>query len=66
MHIFDKDVYRAAKLLIDQNGEEAVIVASKRADQFLAEGDRDGQRLWMQIVKAVLELKNTTKPDRLN
>lgn len=66
MYIFDKDVYRAAKLLIDQNGEEAAIMASKRADQCLAEGDRDGQRLWMQIVKAVLELKNTTKPDRLN
>ena len=35
------DIYRSAKLLIDQHGEHAVIEAAMRADELLAPGDLD-------------------------
>jgi hypothetical protein len=37
----DLDIYRAAKLLIDQHGEEATIRAAERADELLETGDID-------------------------
>jgi hypothetical protein len=36
------DVYRAAKRVMDQRGEEAAMFAAGRADQLLEEGDIDG------------------------
>ena len=50
------DVYRSAKLLIDQHGTEAPIEAAMRADELLAAGDLDGQRVWLRILAAVNEL----------
>jgi hypothetical protein len=35
-------LYRAAKLLIDQHGEDALIRAAERADELLEEGDTAG------------------------
>ena len=35
-------IYRSAKLLIDQHGDEALIHAAMRADEFLDRGDLDG------------------------
>jgi hypothetical protein len=35
-------IYRAAKLLIDQHGQEATIRAAERADQLLKAADIDG------------------------
>ena len=40
--ISDPDIFRAAKLVIDQRGEEAAMFAAGRADQRLEEGDLDG------------------------
>ena len=42
--IDDPDIFRAAKLLIDQHGEDAAIRAAQRADALLDEGDLDGCR----------------------
>ncbi len=50
------DIYRSAKLLVDQHGEDAVIEAAMRADKLLAAGDMDGKRVWVRIMKAVEEL----------
>jgi len=36
------DIYRAAKLLIDQHGQEAPIRAAERADELLEAGDTEG------------------------
>ncbi len=38
----DLDIYRSAKLLIDQHGDEAPIHAATQADAMLHKGDLDG------------------------
>ena len=50
------DIYRSAKLLIDQHGPDAELEAARRADQLRDKGDLDGQATWLRIRKAVLEL----------
>ena len=55
----DLDIYRSAKLIIDQHGEDAVLEAAMRADKLLAAGDMDGKRAWVRIMKAVEELQRT-------
>ena len=52
----DLDIYRSAKLLIDQHGDEAPIHAAMRADDLLDRGDLDGAAVWRRIVSAVNEL----------
>ncbi len=38
------DIYRSAKLLVDQHGEDAGLEAAIRADKMLAAGDMVGDR----------------------
>ncbi len=52
----DIDIWRAAKLLVDQHGKDASIVAAQRADGLLDKGDTDGQLIWKRILAAVDEL----------
>ncbi len=52
----DVDIYRSAKLLVDQHGDEAPIHAAMRADELLGTGDVDGRAVWLRILKAVEEL----------
>jgi len=52
----DLDIYRSAKLLIDQHGPDTALEAARRADELRDKGDLDGQRAWMRIREAVLEL----------
>ncbi len=51
----DLDIYRSAKLLIDQHGPDALIEAALKADELLDAGDFDGQAVRPRIGKAVLE-----------
>ncbi len=60
--INERDVWRTAKLMIEQHGVEAPIEAALRADKMLDVGDLDGLAVWKSILKAVLELVNK-KPD---
>ncbi len=53
----DVDIWRAANLLIERHGADAAIIAAQRADEFLAEGDLDGQHIWKLIGNAVRELQ---------
>lgn len=55
--IDDPDIFRGAKLLIDQHGEDAAIRAAQRADAPLDEGDVDGARAWRRILDAIDELQ---------
>jgi hypothetical protein len=41
--IEDPDIYRAAKLLMDQHGEHAALQAAQRADELLEGGDLDAR-----------------------
>ncbi len=50
------DIYRSAKLLIDQHGEDAPIFAAQQADRCLEAGDLDGKAVWMRVIGAIKEL----------
>ena len=58
----DIDIWRAAKRLIDQHGEDAAFVAAQRADAMLDAGDLDGLATWKRILKAIGELSRGKKP----
>ena len=58
------DIYRAAKLYIDQHGNDAAIQAAMRADALLDTGDMDGAVTWRKIIKAI-EVMQATGPDDL-
>ena len=58
----DLDIYRTAKLLVDQHGEDAPIHAAMRADELMAKGDLDGQAIWKLILKAIDELLANERP----
>jgi hypothetical protein len=53
----DRDIWRAANLLIREHAAEAEIVAARRADEMLERGDRDGQLAWVRIRRAIVELQ---------
>ena len=59
----DLDIYRTAKLLVDQHGEDAPIYAAMRADELMAKGDLDGQAIWKLILKAIDELLANERPE---
>ncbi len=52
----DIDVYRSAKLLVDQHGDEAPIHAAMRADAMLEKGDVKGAAVGRAILRAANEL----------
>ncbi len=58
----DLDIYRSAKLLIDQHGEDAPIFAAMQADKRLEDGDLDGKAVWMGVIRAIKELLNQQPP----
>jgi hypothetical protein len=47
----DRDIWRAANLLIREHGGDAEIIAARRADEMLERCDRDGQLVWQAIVE---------------
>ena len=57
------DIYRSAKLLIDQHGEDAPIFAAIQADACLECGDLDGKATWMRVIGAINELLNQQPPN---
>lgn len=54
----DIDIWRCAALMIKGYGKTADIEAASRADEFQKQGDLDGQRTWLRIVKAIDALQN--------
>jgi hypothetical protein len=61
----DLDIYRAAKLLIDQHGHDAPIRAAERADELLEAGDIDGAGIWRAIMGSIEELQRGPEPGEL-
>ena len=53
----DINIWRCATLMIKRYGDTADIEAATRADEFLAKGQLDGQRVWMRIAKAIDQLR---------
>ena len=64
--IDDPGIYRAAKLLIDQHGDDAAIRAAVRADVLLEEGDVDGAIVWRRIIEAIEELQRGRREGEVN
>jgi hypothetical protein len=57
----DIDIWRCAQLMINNHGEEAAMEAATMADEWLAKGNIEAQRVWMRIAGAIDELR-TVKP----
>jgi hypothetical protein len=60
--ISERDIYAAAHLFIQRFGDTAAIEAARRADEFGAENNIDGQRTWIRIMKAIEELQRSRTP----
>ena len=63
--ITDLDIYRAANMLIDRHGAEALIEAARMIDRMLELGDAEGQALWQRILRAI-EVLQTPGSRRLH
>jgi hypothetical protein len=55
--VSDVDIWRCAALMINNHGDEASLEAATMADDFLAKGNIEAQRVWMRIAKAIDELR---------
>ena len=60
------DIWRAAKLLVDQHSADAPARAAQRSDELLAAGDMEGRSVWLRILEAVKELIGTKSSGRLH
>jgi hypothetical protein len=56
------DIFRAAKLMIFQHGDDAPIHTAMRADELLERGDVEGSAAWRRILGAVDELLVSERP----
>lgn len=56
----DIDIWRCAQLMVNNHGDEAALEAAAMADDFLAKGNIEAQRVWLRIVKAIDELKTVS------
>jgi hypothetical protein len=54
----DRDIWRAANLLIREHGNGAEFVAAQRADEMLECGDREGEMVWLRIRRAIVEMQS--------
>ena len=52
----DLDIYRSARLVIDQHGQDATYRAARRADALRDKGGPYGQAVWLRIRAATVEL----------
>ena len=55
--IEDPDSFRAAKLLIEQDGGDAALRAAQRIDELLEEGDVRGNSVWRWTLASIEELR---------
>lgn len=63
MSVSDRDIYATALQLIRLHGEAASFEAALKADEQIARGDVDGERVWKRIGAAILVLTNEPPPD---
>ena len=59
----DLNIGRAAKLLVNQHGEDVPIHAETRVQEMMVKGDLDGQAIWKLILKAIDELLAIERPE---
>ena len=49
----DIDIYRSAKLYIDQHGDQAALQTAMQSDALLDVGDLDSTAVWRKIIRAI-------------
>jgi hypothetical protein len=54
------DTYRTANVLLKQYGDEALSIATKRANALADQDDIEGAAVWLGVIRAIKELKSTT------
>ncbi len=59
MAVDDIDIFRSAAAFIKQHGDDAQLLAIKRATKMLDAGDVDGYAVWKRILRAVEEMERT-------
>jgi hypothetical protein len=55
--VSDLDIYRAANLLIERHGADAVMEAARMIDRMLDTGDFEGREVWRRIQRAIEALQ---------
>ena len=58
----ERDIWRSARVLLDQYGLDAAIQAAMKADAMLERGDLKGAAVWRRIIEAINALTDTTNP----
>jgi hypothetical protein len=58
LSVADKDIYRTAKLLIEQHGAGAWIEAAVKHREMVANGDEEGAAVWLRVADAIATLDN--------
>jgi hypothetical protein len=61
-----RDIWRAATLMLRRYGEKALDESATRVDQLDAEGDAEGAATWRLIARAVEQLANTKPPGQVH
>jgi hypothetical protein len=57
--MIERDVWLAANQLLRLFGDDAPIQAAVHADTLQAQGDEQGRAVWIQVLRAIEELKST-------
>ena len=53
----ERDIWSTAHVLMKQYGDEATLIAARRSDALLDQGDTLGCSVWLKIIKAIEDLK---------
>lgn len=56
------DLYRTAWVLLREYGDDAPIIAARRADALLAQGDIEGRAVWLGVIRAINGLRRDRRP----
>lgn len=60
------DIWRTANLLFQQHGEGAQLEAARLGDLAIEKGDPEGERVWVEVLKAVKSLMDIKPPGSVN
>jgi hypothetical protein len=55
--VTDLDIYRAANMLIQRHGADALIEAARMIDRMLDRSDAEGRQVWRRIKQAIEALQ---------
>lgn len=57
--IEDREIWACANMMIKQHGGDAWLVASQRADELLEQGEMEGHRTYLRILRRIEDLERT-------